>query len=101
MSNYVLTPEADEDLAEIWEYIAQDDIEAADRWDAKLRDAFEMLARSPRLGHARKDLTDFPVLFWPVGEYLILYRVRKKQLEVFAVTQGSRDIPSFLRGRAQ
>jgi plasmid stabilization system protein ParE len=36
-----------------------------------------------------------------VGAYLILYRVRKKQLEVFAVTQGSRDIPSFLRGRAQ
>ncbi len=100
MSKYLLTPEADEDLAEIWEYIAQDNIEAADRWDGKLRDAFEMLSRSPRLGHTRKDLTDLPVLFWPVGAYLILYRVRNKRLEIVAVTQGARDIPSFLRERA-
>jgi antitoxin ParD1/3/4/toxin ParE1/3/4 len=101
MSNYVLTPEADEDRAGIWEYIAHDDIDAADRWDTKLRDAFEMLAKNPRLGHARKDLTDSPVLFWPVGAYLILYRVRKKRLEVVAITQGARDIPAFLRERNQ
>ena len=51
MSNYVLTPEADLDLDEIWEYIAQDDIEAADKWDGKLREAFNMLARNSRAGH--------------------------------------------------
>jgi plasmid stabilization system protein ParE len=101
MSGYVLTPEADEDLNGIWEYIAQDAIEAADRWDAKLRDAFKLFAENPGLGHARKDLTDFPVLFWPVGAYLILYRVRNKRLEVLAVTQGARDVPSFLRERTQ
>lgn len=39
MSKYVLTPEADQDLDDIWDYIAQDDIEAADRWDAKLRES--------------------------------------------------------------
>jgi plasmid stabilization system protein ParE len=101
MSNYVLTAEADEDLAGIWKYIAQDNVEAADRWDTKLRDAFEMLARNSRLGHTRTDLTDLPVLFWPVGAYLILYRVRKKRLEIVAVTHGARDIPSFLSGRTQ
>jgi hypothetical protein len=25
----------------------------------------------PGQGHTRKDLTDLPVLFWPVGSYLI------------------------------
>jgi plasmid stabilization system protein ParE len=99
MSNYVLTPEADQDLADIWEYIAQDDIDAADRWDVRLRDAFAMLARNPRLGHTRTDLTSLPVLFWPVGAYLILYRVKNKRPEILAVTQGARDIPSFLRRR--
>lgn len=64
MSKHVLTPEADQDLDDIWDYIAQDDIEAADRWDAKLRESFEMLASNPRAGHTRKDLTDQPVLFW-------------------------------------
>jgi antitoxin ParD1/3/4/toxin ParE1/3/4 len=67
MSRYVVTPEADEDLSGIWEYIAQDTIEAADRWDAKLRTAFKMLATSPGVGHTRKDLTDIEVLFWPVA----------------------------------
>lgn len=99
MTEYILTAEADLDLDEIWEYIAQDDIEAADRWDAKLRNAFRMLASNPRAGHARNDLTDGPVLFWPVGAYLNLYRSKKKRVEILAVTQGSRDTPSFLRGR--
>ena len=26
------------------------------------------------MGHRREDLTSFPVLFWPVGAYLIIYR---------------------------
>ena len=34
-------------LHSIWEYIAQDDIEAADHWIAKLFAAFEALAKSP------------------------------------------------------
>ncbi len=99
MANYVINPEADHDLDDIWEYIALDDIEAADRWDAKLRDAFDVLGRSPRAGHTRKDLTDEAVLFWPVGRYLIVYRPHEQGAEILAVTQGSRDIPSWLRKR--
>lgn len=101
MSKYALTPEADQDLTEIWEYIALDDIEAADRWDTKLREAFEMLARNPRAGHTRKDLSDFPVLFWPVGAYLVIYRVLSDHVEILAVTQGARHIPAFLLQREQ
>jgi antitoxin ParD1/3/4/toxin ParE1/3/4 len=99
MSRYNLTPEADQDLDDIWEYIAQDDIEAADRWDAKLRNAFRMLARNPSAGHTRKDLTDQPVLFWPLGKYLIIYRIQSDEILILAVTQGARDIPSYLRRR--
>jgi plasmid stabilization system protein ParE len=99
VSKYVLTPEADQDLDDIWEYIAQDDIEAADRWDAKLREAFQVLARNPLVGHTRKDLTDKSVLFWPVGSYLIIYRNLAESIEIVAVTQGARDIPSYLRRR--
>jgi plasmid stabilization system protein ParE len=100
MSRYVLTPQADQDLVDIWEYIAQHDIVAADRWDSKLRDAFKFLSRNPGAGHVRQDLTDLPVLFWRVGAYLILYRVKNKHLEIVAVTQGSRNIPSFLQSRS-
>jgi len=96
---YVLSTGAALDLDEIWEFIAQDNIRAADRWIEKLFDAFDTLARNPGIGHKRKDLTAYPILFWPVGAYLILYRVQNERVEIVAVTQGARDIPSFVRQR--
>jgi plasmid stabilization system protein ParE len=53
------------------------------------------------MGHKREDLTDYPVLFWPVGSCLIIYRAEHRPIEIVAVTQGSRDIPAFLRHRLQ
>ncbi len=96
MSAYVLSKDADSDLNQIWEFIAQDNIDAADRWIEKLFDTFESLARAPGMGHTRKDLTAYSALFWPVGAYLIVYRVQPERIEIVAVTQGGRDIPSFL-----
>ncbi len=101
MIKYIVSSAAEGDLTEIWEYIAHDSVVAADRWIRRLREAIEALARNPGIGHKRPDLTDFPIFVWPVGAYLILYRVRKKRLEVVAVTHGARDIPSFLRERTQ
>jgi plasmid stabilization system protein ParE len=99
VSRYVLGPDADHDLDDIWEYIARDNIDAADRWIAKLFDAFESLAQTPGLGHTREDLTPHAVLFWPVGAYLIIYRAQRLPIEIVAITQGSRDIPAFLQRR--
>jgi plasmid stabilization system protein ParE len=99
MSVYVLSEEADLDLDDIWEYIAQDNIDAADRWIGKLFDAFEAVGRTPGIGHNRNDLTDHPVLFFPVGAYLIIYRAIRPTVEIVAVIQGARDIPAFLRRR--
>jgi plasmid stabilization system protein ParE len=99
MKKYVLSTGAELDLNEIWEYIALNDINAADRWIGRLFDAFDALARNPGIGHKREDLIIYPILFWPVGAYLILYRAQNKFIEIVAVTQGGRDIPSFLRLR--
>jgi plasmid stabilization system protein ParE len=52
MTGYVLSVAADLDLDEIWEYIAADNIGAADRWIEKLFDASEALARTPGSRHA-------------------------------------------------
>jgi len=101
MKSYVLGTEAELDLNDIWEYVAQDSIDAADRWIGKLFDAFDGLARNSGMGHKRDDLATYPVLFWPVGAYLILYRIQKEFIEIVGVTQGARDIPTFLRQRIQ
>ncbi len=99
MSGFVLGVDADFDLDDIWEYIAADNVNAADRWIDKLFAAFESLAQTPGMGHKRDDLTSYPVSFWPVGAYLIIYRADRRPIEIVAVTQGSRDIPAFLRRR--
>ena len=99
MSAYLLGTDAELDLGEIWDYIAADNADAADRWIGKLFDAFEALGRNAEIGHTRKDLTSDPVRFWPVGSYLIIYRADSSPVEIVAVTQGSRDIPSFLGRR--
>jgi len=65
VSGYILGVDADRDLDEIWDYIAEDNTDAADRWIAKLFDAFEALGENPGKGHSRTDFTSYPVLFWP------------------------------------
>ena len=99
MSGYILGDDAVLDLEAIWDYIAADNIDAADRWIAKLFEAFEALGQNPGMGHKREDLTRFPILFWPVGAYLVIYRSERSPIEIVAVTQGSRDIPGFLNRR--
>lgn len=66
MSGYVLSSDALLDLKHIWEYIADDSVDAADRWIGKLFDALEALGKTPGMGHRRLDLTTHPVLFFPV-----------------------------------
>lgn len=99
MTRYILSEDADRDLDAIWEYIAEDNIDAADRWIAKLFEAFDAIGDTPGIGHKREDLTSYPVLFWPVGAYLVIYRAKSRPVEIVAVTQGARDTPAFLRHR--
>ena len=99
MSGYVLSREADHDLEDLWNYIAEDSLDAADRVTTKLLDAFEALARNPGMGHKREDLTHYPLLFWPVGNYLVIYRGERRPIEIVAIVYGARDIPAFLHQR--
>ena len=71
MSGYFLGRDAERDIDDLWEYIAEGSLRAADRLIAQIFEAFEAIARNPGMGHKREDLTKFPVLFWPVGDYLI------------------------------
>jgi plasmid stabilization system protein ParE len=99
LTHYILSEDADRDLDGIWDYIAEDSIDAADQWTGKLFDAFDAIGNTPGIGLKREDLTTYPVLFWPVGAYLVIYRATSRPVEIVAVTQGARDIPAFLHRR--
>ena len=99
MTSYILAPEALQDLQELWDYIATENLDAADRMIDTLFAAFERLAAMPGLGHTREDLTDRPLRFWTVDTYLVIYRAERTPIEIVTVTRGGRDIPRLLRHR--
>ena len=65
MSEFVLHPHAAKDLEEIWEYIAADSLDAADRVREEIYDAIQSLVPLPYAGHTRPDLTSRPLRFKP------------------------------------
>lgn len=96
MKRFKLSPEAARDIREIWAYIAEDSIKAARRVRLLIFDACQRIAGNPGIGHRREDLTDKPVLFWPVGSYLIIYNPARKPVEIVRVVRGARNDPSLL-----
>jgi toxin ParE1/3/4 len=97
---YVLAPEAALDLVQIWRYIKRESTEKiADRIEVAIRDQIVSLAKSPGIGHWRKDLTDEAVKFFPVYSYLIVYRPDTRPLHIVAILQGRRDVEQVLKDR--
>ena len=96
MNGFRLSPEAARDIEDIWEYIARDSVCAARRVRLGLLVACRRLAQHPGLGHRREDLTNKPVLFWPVYSYLIIYNPATEPLEIVRILHGAQDIPRLL-----
>jgi toxin ParE1/3/4 len=91
------TAQAEEDLIELWLYIAQDNPSAADRLLEEIEDKYSLLAANPQLGRARPDIAADCRSF-PVGRYLILYRLIPDGIEVVRVVQGSRRLEDLFPG---
>jgi antitoxin ParD1/3/4/toxin ParE1/3/4 len=96
MNRFVLTPAARADLLDIFDYISQDNPDAARRVINEIRAAMRKLAEMPEMGHFRRDLATEPLRFWQVYSYLIIYRPEAKPLQVVRVLHGARDVRQIL-----
>ncbi len=82
---------AQDDLQDIWLYIAEDNPTAADKLEEDIRAEVARLAGLPSLGHRRRDLTVHDLWFHAVRKnYLIVYR-RAESLEIVRILHGARD----------
>lgn len=102
MTGYDFHPEAALDLDEIWEFISDDNLDAADRVIADILDAIDALVPFPHQGYCRPDLTSRPLRFTQARGYLIAYAPDEKPLWVVAVIHGRRSprvMAAILRGR--
>lgn len=98
MGRYTFTPDAEDDLDEIWEYIAEDNIDSADRVIADIYKAVEALADIPGMGYRRDDLADEMLRIWPVPSYLIVCRPEQRLIEIVRVVSGFHDLFTLFAG---
>jgi plasmid stabilization system protein ParE len=99
-----LHPLAAQDITEIWEFIADDNLRSAGRVREGIFAAIRALVPFPHQGHRRPDLTSRPLRFTVVHEYLIAYASDEKPLWVVAVLHGRRSpqiLAAILLGREQ
>ena len=88
------------ELAAIWDYIAFDNIDAADRFLESAHATFQELARMPHMGPSRKfsharlrNLRSFRVKDFT--NYLIFYEPIPGGISVFHILHGARDLEQY------
>jgi toxin ParE1/3/4 len=87
----VKRPLARSDLAEIWDYIADDNETRADAFVDLIDQKFQELARYPNMGRSCDELEE-GLRSFPVGRYVIFYQVIPEGLEIIRILHGSRDL---------
>ena len=95
MAKYTLTLRAQQDLREIWLYIAEDNERAADRLLNRLLDKFELVAEHPEMGTARPALSPIARILIE-GSYVVMYEPTSDGGEIMGVVYGTRDPSSWL-----
>lgn len=91
MPTLIVSPLAEEDLEEIWSFVAERDAEAADRLIDEITGRFDHLLAYPEAGRARHELL-VNLRSLPVKRYVIFYQPTDDGVEIFRVLHGSRDV---------
>jgi toxin ParE1/3/4 len=90
MRRVLRRPKAEQDLSDIYDWIADDSTANADAYIERLVAAIRLLADMPRMGSCR--LSRFPtVRSFSVGSHLIFYQPVEDGIEVVRVIHGARD----------
>ncbi len=84
-------PLASDDIAEIWDHIADDSLRAADRWIDQLDEQFRLLATQPLMGQARDELSP-GLRSFPFGRYVIFYEPIADGIDVVRLLHSARDV---------
>ena len=84
-------PEAQNDLDEIWWFIAQDSPDNADKFLDRIQDSCLTLADFPKMGVSRNEIKN-SLRSQPISNYLIFYFPIEDGIDIIRIIHGSRDI---------
>lgn len=96
MARLVWTEPALQDLEEIAEYIALDDLSAAKRLVSKIFAVVERLEDFPGSGRKPPELKHYTYREKIVGPCRIFYRVDKETIFILYVMRGERDLRHYI-----
>ncbi len=91
MARVTRRPLAAADILDIWDHIAEDSLDQADRWVDKLDEKFGILATQPLMGRAREELAP-DLRSFPFGRYVIFYTPVQDGIDVVRVLHSARDV---------
>lgn len=92
MASVTLTKSAQSDLLEAWLYIAEENLQAADRVLDDIESEANTLLRQPLMGRARPELGD-GVRTWPTSTpYILFYLADDQGITVLRVLHHARDV---------
>lgn len=91
MAEVTLAPQAEQDLLEIWLYVADDQPMHADRFLDRIETAAQRLAEFTEIGTERPELGE-ELRSFPVERYMLYFRPHPDGIEVVRVLHASRDI---------
>lgn len=91
MSKVKISEPAQFDLEEIWQYVAEDNQDAADNLLDEFGKKFQLLAGKPAIGRERQELMANLRAF-PHKRYIVFYVRSGEGIEIFRVLHCSRDI---------
>ena len=95
MSTLLWTPKANDDLIDIWTFVAVENPGAADRLLDSLVERASVLVSHPHAGPVRRDIApELRMLASP--PYVILYRTIGTDIEIVRVVHGARDQTTLL-----
>lgn len=99
----LLTEDAEQDLQDLYEYIAKvDSLKNADHVLERLLEVTESLATSPERGSQPKELRSLGIQEYPqvfFKPYRVIYRLLDKQVVIYVIADGRRDVQSLLSRR--
>lgn len=94
----VKLPQALVDLVETAEYLAQDDIEVADRFFDAFETTLEDLRNTPKIGRVRNYRDEVDIRMWFVRGFeksLIFYTENSKEIVILRIIHSARDFNRF------
>ncbi|HXH10048.1 MAG TPA: type II toxin-antitoxin system RelE/ParE family toxin [Alphaproteobacteria bacterium] len=92
MASIIWTVGAQDDLRGIVEYIGRDSTVYAADVAGRIVSAVERLCRHPKLGRVVPEYEDETIRELIVGNYRVVYRLRRQRVGIVAIVHGSRDL---------